>query len=205
VINNEVISCSASWYWNWRCGVHHHHRSERTSRRRHCFVARYAPHQLPHQYLSYTLLTSNLALSSYSSVTHWLWIDRSDPIRSNHTTKMDHEILQQLELLCEREAKHEDPTGEARERLLRLQSTLEYLPQCRLLLEQSESPYALLWASTSMAKMMIERWSAVHNDAVRRALSRALSRSLSRARNLDSSWFFSITITSSSTIITYDR
>ena len=132
--------------------------------------------------LLYSLDLQSRAILLSSSITHWLWIDRSDPIRSNNITKMDHEILQQLELLCEREAKHEDPTGEARERLLRLQSTLEYLPQCRLLLEQSESPYALLWASTSMAKMMIERWSAVHNDAVRRALSLSRSLSLSRAR-----------------------
>ena len=64
--------------------------------------------------------------------------------------------LTQLELLCQELYESHDPDvrAQAEKTLVGFTESPDSLPQCQLILEQSQSPYALLLAASTMTKLV---------------------------------------------------
>ena len=81
---------------------------------------------------------------------------------------MDASQLAQVEALCEAlytgvPAKIENATvsrNEAQQRLLSLQSSAEFIPQCQYILDNSQSQYARLVASNSLIELITLHWNS---------------------------------------------
>jgi exportin-7 len=78
---------------------------------------------------------------------------------------MDAQQLAQVEALCETlyTGKSPDPKDlttrqDAQARLLSLQSSAEYIPQCQYILDHSKSDYARLVASNSLTELVTTHW-----------------------------------------------
>lgn len=80
---------------------------------------------------------------------------------------MDAQQLAQVEALCESLYTGTPTTGEngetitrneAQSRLLSLQSSADYIPQCQYILDHSQSQYALLVASNSLMQLITSHW-----------------------------------------------
>jgi exportin-7 len=69
---------------------------------------------------------------------------------------MDDQQLAQLELVCQRFYESIDITvrSEAEKALVAFSDSPESLPQCQLILERSQSPYALLLAASTLTKLV---------------------------------------------------
>jgi exportin-7 len=73
---------------------------------------------------------------------------------------MDQAQLQQVEALCHHlfEGTSAVQRAEAQQSLLVLQSSLEYIPQCQFILDNSTQTYAQLIASTSLEALVTQFW-----------------------------------------------
>ena len=70
--------------------------------------------------------------------------------------------LQQLEQLTEQlyTGATNELRREAFDQIQCLQVSLEYVPQCRFMLENSESQYTLLFAANSLTELVTKHWNA---------------------------------------------
>jgi exportin-7 len=69
--------------------------------------------------------------------------------------------LQQLESLTEKAYTAQTQAERAHaEEALKIFSTPEYLPQCRFILDNSHSDYALLFAASNMMKILTNAWNS---------------------------------------------
>ena len=82
---------------------------------------------------------------------------------------MDASQLSQVEALCETLYTGVPTTGEngeqvsrqdAQQRLLSLQSSAEYIPQCQYILDNSNSQYARLVATNSLTELITTHWNS---------------------------------------------
>ena len=82
---------------------------------------------------------------------------------------MDAQQLAQVEALCETLYSGKPSTGEdgqtisrneAQSRLLSLQSSVDYIPQCQYILDNSSSMYARLVASNSLTELITHYWNS---------------------------------------------
>lgn len=82
---------------------------------------------------------------------------------------MDAQQLTQVEALCETLYTGKSATGESGEpinradaqaRLLSLQSSADYIPQCQYILDNSTSQYARLVASNSLTELITSHWNS---------------------------------------------
>ena len=82
---------------------------------------------------------------------------------------MDGQQLAQVEALCETlytgvptlgENGEQVTRNEAQQRLLSLQSSAEYIPQCQYILDNSQSQYARLVASNSLIELITIHWNS---------------------------------------------
>lgn len=73
---------------------------------------------------------------------------------------MDPQNLQQLESLCEvmYNSGNEQDRQDAQQRLLSLSSSVDYIPQCQYILDNSNSSYALFVASNALTKLITQYW-----------------------------------------------
>ena len=73
---------------------------------------------------------------------------------------MDSTQLSQLEGLCRTLFTSADPAERARaqQSVLVLQSSVEYIPQCEYILENSSESFALLVAANSLTKLITTHW-----------------------------------------------
>ncbi|CCI50333.1 unnamed protein product [Albugo candida] len=73
---------------------------------------------------------------------------------------MDATQFRNLENLCTLlyESSNESERNQAQQYVLVLQSSVEYIPQCQYVLDNSSSPYALVVASTSLTKLITAHW-----------------------------------------------
>ena len=80
---------------------------------------------------------------------------------------MDQQQLAQVESLCETlytgaastsESGEPITRAEAQSRLLSLQSSADYIPQCQYILDHSQSHYARLVASNSLTELITTHW-----------------------------------------------
>ena len=73
---------------------------------------------------------------------------------------MDSAALAQVEALCHAlyAGTSAQARAEAQQQILTLQSSAEYIPQCQLILEHSQQPFAQLMASTSLEILITSFW-----------------------------------------------
>ena len=94
--------------------------------------------------------------------THLAGIPTNQPYRIN----MDAQQLSQVERLCDTlyiGSPYEEggvviSRQEAQNRLLALQSSADYIPQCQYILDQSQNQYARLVASNSLTELLTSHW-----------------------------------------------
>lgn len=73
---------------------------------------------------------------------------------------MDQSALTQIEALCDALYQGSNPAlrAEAQQKLLLLQSSIEYIPQCQFILNNSKNPYACSLAATSLEALITQFW-----------------------------------------------
>lgn len=75
---------------------------------------------------------------------------------------MDQTQLTQVEELCQAlyQGTSSSQRAEAQQQLLTLQSSVDFIPQCQFILDNSSSPYAQLVASTSLESLITQFWNS---------------------------------------------
>eukprot|EP00611_Tribonema_gayanum_P000066 TRINITY_DN1003_c0_g1_i5.p1 TRINITY_DN1003_c0_g1~~TRINITY_DN1003_c0_g1_i5.p1 ORF type:complete len:1118 (+),score=547.47 TRINITY_DN1003_c0_g1_i5:341-3694(+) len=75
---------------------------------------------------------------------------------------MDAQQLAQVESLCDAlyNAANEAQRASAQQQLMSLQSSVDYIPQCQYILDNSQNPYARLLASNSLTQLITQHWNS---------------------------------------------
>jgi len=67
----------------------------------------------------------------------------ADTLYTGSSTQIDGEVIDR---------------SEAQARLLALQSSADYIPQCQYILDRSQNPYACLVAANSLTELLTSHW-----------------------------------------------
>lgn len=100
---------------------------------------------------------------------------------------MDPAQLAQVESLCVAlfQGTNANERSQAQEQLLSLQTSVEFIPQCQYILENSNQPYAQLVASQSLETLITQFWNNFANDQKLEIRNYIFNHLASRASNIE--------------------